>query len=110
MELRSIKEEVKKEYPKMGEVKSKKLKKCIPSKWSKIGITSFVLGLILKNTAYATESIQIDGNIKSSSTDIAGGMTYQSEITRSPATELINNISTVAIVVMSVASLIRSYN
>lgn len=32
MELRSVKEEVKKEYPKMGQVKSKKLKKCIPSK------------------------------------------------------------------------------
>ena len=27
MELRSVKEEVKKEYPKMGQVKSKKLKK-----------------------------------------------------------------------------------
>ena len=110
MELRSIKEEVKKEYPKIEQVKSKKLKKCIPSKWTKMGITSFVVGLILKNTSYATESTQIDGNIKSSSTDIAGGMTYQNEITRSPATELINNISAVVIVVMSVVSLIRGYN
>ena len=110
MELRSVKEEVKNEYPKIEQVKSKKLKKCIPSKWTKMGITSFVVGLILKNTAYATESTQIDGNIKSSSTDIAGGMTYQNEITRSPATELINNISAVVIVVMSVASLIRGYN
>ena len=108
MELRSVKEEVKKEYPKIEQVKSKKLKKCIPSKWTKMGITSFVVGLILKNTA--TESTQIDGNIKSSSTDIAGGMTYQNEITRSPATELINNISAVVIVVMSVVSLIRGYN
>ena len=107
MELRSVKEEVKKEYPKIGQVKSKKLKKCIPSKWTKMGITSFVVGLILKNTAYATESTQIDGNIKSSSTDIAGGMTtYQTEITRSPAKELIYNISAL----VTVASLTRNYN
>ena len=47
MELRSVKEEVKKEYPKIEQVKSKKLKKCIPSKWTKMGITSFVVGVIL---------------------------------------------------------------
>lgn len=107
MELRSVKEEVKKEYPKIEQVKSKKLKKCIPSKWTKMGITSFVVGLILKNTAYATESTQIDGNIKGSSPDIVGGMTtYQTEITRSPAKELIYNISAL----VTVASLTRNYN
>lgn len=102
MELRSVKEEVKKEYPKIEQVKSKKLKKCIPSKWTKMGITSFVVGLILKNTAYATESTQIiDGNIKGPSSHIVGGMT-----SRSPVAELINNISAV----VTVVSLIRGYN
>lgn len=61
MELRSIKENEKKEYPKLKEVKSKKLKKCIPSKWSKIGITSFMLGLILKSNVYANTEIDLEG-------------------------------------------------
>ena len=105
MELKSIKEGTKKEYPKMGQVKSKKLKKCIPSKWSKIGITSLALGLILKNTAYATESIQINGNIESSSSDIAGGMVGPSP-TVSNATNLICYIA----IILSIASVIRIFN
>ena len=92
MELRSVKEEVKKEYPKMGQVKSKKLKKCIPSKWSKIGITSFVLGLMLKNTAQAIE-IQQDPNV------IEGETT-----TVNPVRSISNGL----FVVLSVVSAIRS--
>lgn len=109
MELKSIKEETKKEYPKMGQVKSKKLKKCIPSKWSKIGITSFALGLILKNTAYATESTQINGNIESSSSDIAGGMVGPSP-TVSHATNLISDIICCVAIILSIASAIRIFN
>lgn len=109
MELKSIKEETKKEYPKMGQVKSKKLKKCIPSKWFKIGITSFVLGLMLKNTAYATESTQINGNIESSSSDIVGGMVGPSP-TVEPATHLISDIICCVAIILSIASAIRIFN
>ncbi len=92
MELKSIKEEAKKEYPKMGQVKSKKLEKCIPSKWFKIGITSFVLGLMLKNTAQAIE-IQQDLDV------IEGGMTTVNPV---------RSISNELFVVLSVVSAIRS--
>jgi len=92
MELKSIKEEAKKEYPKMGQVKSKKLEKCIPSKWFKIGITSFVLGLMLKNTAQAIE-IQQDLDV------IEGGMTTVNPV---------RSISNELFVVLSVASAIRN--
>ena len=92
MELKSIKEEAKKEYPKMGQVKSKKLEKSIPSKWFKIGITSFVLGLMLKNTAQAIE-IQQDLDV------IEGGMTTVNPV---------RSISNELFVVLSVVSAIRS--
>ena len=92
MELKSIKEEAKKEYPKMGQVKSKKLKKCIPSKWFKIGITSFVLGLMLKNTAQAIE-IQQDLDV------IEGGMTTVNPV---------RSISNELFVVLSIVSAIRN--
>ncbi len=107
MELRSIKEEVKKEYPKMGEVKSKKLKKCIPSKWSKIGITSFVLGLILKNTAYATESIQTDNDVKA----VLSGEIATPSPTVGVSRELESFFNMVIVVsIVSIASIIRNYN
>lgn len=64
MELRSVKEEIKK-YPKMGQVKSKELKKCITGKWSKIGVTSFALGLILENTAQAVDVVPVLDPVKS---------------------------------------------
>lgn len=99
MELRSVKEEVKKEYPKMGQVKSKKLKKCIPSKWSKIGITSFALGLILKNTAYATENTVVD-----SKADIVGELTQVS-----PKVPEVNYMCITAIV-LSIVFAIRICN
>ena len=92
MELKSIKEEAIKKYPKMGQVKSKKLEKCIPSKWFKIGITSFVLGLMLKNTAQAIE-IQQDLDV------IEGGMTTVNPV---------RSISNELFVVLSVVSAIRS--
>lgn len=92
MELKSIKEEAKKEYPKMGQVKSKKLEKCIPSKWFKIGITSFVLGLMLKNTAQAIE-IQQDLDV------IEGGMTTVNPV---------RSISNELFVVLSIVSAIRN--
>ncbi len=106
MELKSIKEETRKEYPKMGQVESKKLKKCIPSKWSKIGITSFALGLILKNTAYATEYTAVDSDSKA---DIVGGMTSSSP-TVEPATHLISDIICCVAIILSIASAIRIFN
>ena len=85
MELRSIKEEIKK-YPKMGQVKNKELKKCITGKWSKIGITSFVLGLILENTAQAVDVVPVLDPVKSP----------------------VRSISNELFVVLSVASAIRN--
>lgn len=57
MELRSVKENEVRKYPKINEVGIKKLKKFIPSKWTKVGVSSLVMGLFLsrKMTKAVTE-------------------------------------------------------
>lgn len=54
MEIKCIKKEKVVEYPKMNEVNNDKLKRCIPNKWMKLGITSFIFEVVLKNKAFAT--------------------------------------------------------
>ena len=46
MEIKNVEEELKKEYPTQDEVSNTKLKKSIPKKWKKIGITALTLFII----------------------------------------------------------------
>ena len=50
MEIKKIDNEVINEYPKMNEFNKKDLKKYLPTKWAKIGISSFVFGILMKAT------------------------------------------------------------
>lgn len=74
MELKSIENKVKNEYPKINQIGEQKLKSSIPSKWKKIGLSSFVIGMIATNSAFASNRVseivtEIDGP------NIDGGMT-----------------------------------
>ena len=53
MEIKGVKNELKAEYPNINEISKKTLKKSIPNKWAKIGLTSWMLGIILKGQVLA---------------------------------------------------------
>ena len=59
MEIKSIKNQ-KIEYPKMNETCKKELKKSIPNKWMKLGITSSIFNLIMKNKVLANIIVRFD--------------------------------------------------
>lgn len=74
MELKSIENKVKNEYPKINQIDEEKLKSSILRKWKKFGLSSFVIGMIATNSAFASNEVpelvaEIDGP------DIVGGMT-----------------------------------
>ncbi len=70
MEIKSVKNEVKNEYPKIEQVSKKHLKSKIPNKWLKVGMSSLVIAMITQNKALATSNADINFN----SMDIAGGV------------------------------------
>lgn len=55
MEIKSVKEN-KIEYPKINEMSDKKVKKSIPNKWLKLGITSFIFDILIQTKVFATSS------------------------------------------------------
>lgn len=56
MEVKSVVNEVKNEYPKMEQITKKHLKNSIPNKWLKIGLSSLVITIIMKNNVFANAS------------------------------------------------------
>ena len=54
MEIRNVVYEVKNEYPKMKQVSKRNLSNNIPSKWLKMGLSSIVITMIMKNKVFAT--------------------------------------------------------
>ena len=61
MEIKNVEEEPIKEYPTQDEVSNTKLRKSIPKTWKKIGLTSMVIGLLIKiqsvSNAVSTDEI-----------------------------------------------------
>lgn len=49
-----VEETEKVEYPTKDEISDKKLKLSIPKKWSKLGITSVLFDILMKNKVFAT--------------------------------------------------------
>jgi len=58
MEIKCVKKE-KIEYPKINEISNKKLKACIPNKWIKLGVTSFLFNIVMQSKAFALASSEI---------------------------------------------------
>lgn len=50
MEIKKVDNEIINEYPKMKDFNKKDLKKYVPLKWSKIGLSSFVFGILMRTT------------------------------------------------------------
>ena len=66
MEIRNVTETPKKEYPKMNQITEKKLRDTIPNKWLKVGLSSLMIAMLMKNNVLATNDPMMY---------IAGGMT-----------------------------------
>ena len=78
MELKSVENKVKNEYPKINQIDEEKLKSSILGKWQKFGLSSFVIGMLATKSAFASNRVseivtEIDGP------DIVGGMTGPGE-------------------------------
>lgn len=72
MEIRNVVNEVKNEYPKMDEVSKKYLANSVPSKWLKVGLSSLVIAMVMKNKAFAVSPKAATPN--ANMIDIAGGL------------------------------------
>ena len=57
MEIRNVVNEVKNDYPKMEQVSKKKLTKSVPNKWMKMGISTFVMSILMKSKSFANTTI-----------------------------------------------------
>lgn len=73
MEIRSIKNEKEVSYPKSNEISDKTLKRNIPKKWRRIGLTSLVLIFVMKSCTFAkNDSIVLTAGFAPSTTPTAG--------------------------------------
>ena len=55
MEIRKIENEIKNEYPKMEQITNKRLKKSIPDRWGKLGLSSLLINILIKNNTFAVD-------------------------------------------------------
>ena len=60
MEIKRIDNEVINEYPKMNEFNKKDLKRYVPRKWTKLGVTTLIFSIIMKATKVKAISV---GNV-----------------------------------------------
>lgn len=79
MEIRNVVTEVKNEYPKMKGVNKKHLANNIPAAWQKVGLSSFVIAMLMKNRAFASSAIDAANTLASvDSVDSAGAVSVVS--------------------------------
>ena len=55
MEIVNIEKEKAKKYPKMHQSKNFELTKCIPKKWMKVGITAFIMNVLMNKKSFAAD-------------------------------------------------------
>lgn len=63
MEIRNIEENVKINYPTSDELSTKNLEQSIPKKWCKLGINSFVFGLLSTKKVFAISPSEINPSL-----------------------------------------------
>ena len=59
MEIRSVENEVKNEYPKLKQVSKKHLLNIIPNKWMKVGISFLGITMIMKRNVFAYGKLKL---------------------------------------------------
>ena len=95
MEIRNVVNEVKNEYPKMNQITKKHLKDTIPNKWLKVGLSSLVIAMLMKNDVLATANSVNPSNF--TAIEIAGGAPVPLE---TPLYIYIHQISLIASIVV----------
>ena len=80
MEIKNVENYEKNNYPKLNELNKSKIKKSIPNRWAKIGISSFVFSFIMKTFSFAD-------------IDVTAGLTSENVVT-STSSGLAENIVT----------------
>lgn len=78
MEIKNVENYEKNNYPKLNELNKSKIKKSIPNRWAKIGISSFVFSFIMKTFSFAeinpsditSEGVSTTSGITESTEDI----------------------------------------
>ena len=63
MEIKSVEQQKRIEYPRINEISNIKVKHSIPDKWLKFGITSFLFNILMKSNTFATNISEIDPEI-----------------------------------------------
>lgn len=102
MEIKNVVNEVEKEYPKMEQVCKRHLAKSIPSKWIKVGFSSLVIAMIMKNKVSAVSLSDFNA------IDIAGGFTapVPAPVQVPVYIQICNIVSSIVLIVSAVASII----
>ena len=98
MEIRNVVNEVKNEYPKMNQITKKHLKDTIPNKWLKVGLSSLMIAMLMKNNVLATVD---PSNI---TIEVAGGAPVEKIST--PLYVYVNQISLVLFIITVLTILI----
>lgn len=116
MKIENVKIEKKINYPTINEINSKKIKKSIPNKWKKFGITSIVMELIIKTSAFASEEkLQtLSGDIEVQNTvntveNLGGAVTVANPVSKLVSSSYMNHgivIGTIAVFSISIVSLL----
>ena len=81
MEIKCIKKEKVVEYPKMNEINNNKLKRFIPDKWMKLGITSLIFEIVQKNSVFASTMGQMIGGTTTTTDSYSSSSSKMKEMT-----------------------------
>lgn len=95
MEIRSIVNEVKNEYPKLEQVSKKHLSNSIPNKWIKAGLSSLGIAIIMKNHVFAVSPMDF--------VDIAGGFPVSIPVSIPTPIRIICDVACPIVQIVSVA-------
>ena len=104
MEIKGIEKE-KVEYPTIDEISDKKLKASIPKKWTKLGITSVLFDILMKNKVFARTAEEMHELIQILEPRSSGGVVVPEEPAISISREIfliIRSISIIAFVISTI--------
>lgn len=105
MEIKKVEKQIKLEYPKINEMSNKRIKYSIPDKWLKLGVTSFLLNVLMQSKAFAIADIISDDNIMVT----AGVLPYYDPIYNyiKGGCNIITLISALAFIISSIMMIIK---
>lgn len=110
MEIKKIDNEVINEYPKMNQFNKNDLKRYVPAKWTKMGISSFIFGILMKATkinAININEITIDGGAPMVTAGVLPiDPVYQS---LNLGSEILKGLSTILLIISIILTIIKKH-